>query len=171
MATAAVRETLATLTANLGPPSNVLYSGGSILARFQPGVTPAACDLDEVLAHMGAHIDHQVDASECGRVPLVRAGRIGTVGFHAQGGISPAGFAVRLFEAQRADGGALEAMLATERAVDAALAPAGDQREALMGYLASKLLLEPQTGSRLASDLARLVSDYMRGAAHSQRNA
>ncbi len=178
MATPAVRETLANLTTTLGAPTAVFYSGGSILARFTPADEPSANEryvrfsssFDAALSAMGATVDHKVDATACGRVPLVRAGRVGAVAFHAQGGSEPAGFTVRLFEAQRAGGSPLEAMLATEKAVDAALATAGDTRDALIGYLANKLMAEPVAGSQLASDLSRLVADYMRGAAHAQRS-
>lgn len=157
MAAIAARNALSTLTAAMGPPTRVLYSGGSILASFP--CDPAA--LDMALSNAAAAVEHAVDVPLSGSRRAIRIGAMGSVHFHAE--IRPGAdqATVRIFSPPPGSRSP-EAWTTSHNLADAAFDVSGDPHQALLSYISAKLMDEPGGAQRMASDLARLLSDYMR---------
>lgn len=158
MAALPVRNALASLTEILGDPRKVLYSAGSILAAF--ACSPS--NLDAALESAAAQVRHAVDVPGQGHPSLIRVGVMDAVHFYAEVKPGEQVVSIRLYSPASEHADPHDLQVALDLA-DAAFRGSGDAHQALLSYLSSKLL-EDDAGhaERLASDLARLVSDYLR---------
>lgn len=157
MAALPVRNALTALNNALGDPSKVLYSAGSILAAYN--CDPAG--MDQALARVSAVVNQALDVPVNGSRNVIRVGAIDSVHFHAE--IKPGAELVniRLFSPPTGEHSPADWTTAHDVA-DAAFQASGDSRQALMSYISTKLMGDPEDARRLASDLSRLVADYMR---------
>lgn len=143
---------------SLGEPKKVLYSSGSLLAEYED-CSPAVVDMK--LAAMGAQIEQQVDIPHQNGKTLIRIGRLERVMFHVQVEAKSGVGIARLFPPP-GDQGPSDLWTLSQQMADAAFDTTGDRRQALISYVSAKLMEDTDEGRKLASDLSRVISDYLR---------
>lgn len=157
-ASPSLRVALDNINDSLGEPKKVLFSSGSLLAEYED-CSPAVVDMK--LAAMGAQIEQEIDIPHQNGQTLIRVGRLERVMFHVQVEAESGVGIARLFPPPGDDGPSDIWQLSRQMA-DAAFDTTGDRQQALISYVSAKLMEDPEQGRRLASDLSRVISDYLR---------
>lgn len=157
-----LRVALESINETLGNPTQVLYSSGSLLAEYS---NCSAAAVDVKLAALGAHIDQQIDIPHQSGTMAIRVGRLDDgVMFHVQVEADTGLGTARLYTPP-SDYVLTDMWDLAQKMADAAFDTAGDRHQALLSYVSAKLLADPEHGRQLASDLTRIISDYLRAPA------